>query len=70
MILIDLLQDYCKRIYHTEEEIYDLSTKVADGISYPSLSKSEKEIRELIVILTSNNIWTVEDLKRALNSNK
>lgn len=66
MILIDILQDYCKRIYRTEEEIYDLEEEDATGISYPDFSKSEKQIRELIVILTQNNIWTVEDLKNHL----
>lgn len=67
MILIDILQDYCKRIYRTEEECYDLSDEpVADGISYPDTSKAEDEIRELIVVLTQKNIWTVEDLKRIL----
>lgn len=66
MILIDILQDYCKRIYRTEEEIYDLEEEDANGISYPDISKSEKQIRELIVVLTQNNIWTVEDLKNRL----
>lgn len=67
MILIDILQDYCKRIYRTEEQVYDLNDDVEDGISYPDLSRTDREIRELIVVLTANNIWTVEDLKKALN---
>lgn len=67
MILIDILQDYCKRIYRTEEVAYDLNREAMDGISYPDLSRTDREIRELIVVLTANNIWTVEDLKKALN---
>lgn len=67
MILIDILQDFCKRIYRTEEVVYNLSDEVEEGISYPERSKSEKEIRELVVLLTQHNIWTVEDLKKALN---
>lgn len=63
MILIDILQDYCKRIYRTEEKFYDLEEEDISGISYPDISKSEREIRDLIVVLTQNNIWTVEDLK-------
>lgn len=66
MILIDILQDYCKRIYHTEEAVYDLNDEAIDGISYPDISRTEDEIRELIVVLTQKNIWTVEDLKKTL----
>lgn len=68
MILIDILQDYCKRIYLTEEKVYNLTDSPVDGLSYPQLSRTEKEIRELVVVLTANNIWTVEDLKKTLNS--
>ena len=54
MILIDLLQKYLH------------SSKFTNTGDISFSHKEAKETRELIALLTLKNIWTVEDLKKAL----
>ena len=54
MILTDVLLKFSKVSKHLNEEDRESS------------GKEEKEMRELIIFLAQKNIWTLEDLKKAL----
>ena len=69
MILIDILQEhynalprfskhkFCDYTEEQQEEIRDLCEPADFGSA-----QADREFRELIVLLTLNNIWTVKDL--------
>lgn len=55
MILIDILQKYIH------------NARIPRYLDVVTISTTEeRELKDLVVLLTSKNIWTLEDLKKAL----
>lgn len=65
MILIDTLLKF-KNLLESASFMAALDERTSIKFNY----REERNLKELIEYLTVNNLWTVEDLKKAANKNK